>query len=502
MRSSTKHGEREFSISVPLLSGGLNLSVPPHAIGMNQIADGWNVWLTPTGDFASRPGALKVNTTSFPAAVAGGFYSAPLDKTIVATYGQELYLLDEGTGTATKIGDLTGSQKPDFADFMGKCFIASGGMLQVYDGTTLSSVTSLTSNPAPSHAIFLEAFENRLWVAETGSKLNFCGTRDYQDWGGSVSDSGGFIYVEDGDGAQITGLGILDGIPVVFKGNWDRGPYSISKVTGMSVDDFTAKIMTKGTSCVSGHTVKNFLNDLLFVGQEGVFSHQQVRDYENPRAFPVSKSVDSVFKAYTAQDAVYDPVTGYYIVVTSLPVMLMNGSTGGWFQWIFPTFTPRSVFLGKFNDILFGTSDGDVQKVRPASAAYTDNGTAFQASFSTAVINGGSPGTEKKWKWLHMAFKPMSPGNFSVEWRTNFAYNYLGARAEVVPGDIFTEWDGTFCWDDSTIGWDQDTFIARRGNLQSRGRDIQFRVISTGGFRLISMNANGAVLRKTIDPWR
>ena len=46
MRSSTKHGEREFSISVPILSGGLNLSVPPHAIGMNQIADGWNVWLT------------------------------------------------------------------------------------------------------------------------------------------------------------------------------------------------------------------------------------------------------------------------------------------------------------------------------------------------------------------------------------------------------------------------------------------------------------------------
>ena len=185
----------------------------------------------------------------------------------------------------------------------------------MYDGTTLSSVTSLTSNPAPSHAIFLEAFENRLWVAETGSKLNFCGTRDYQDWGGSVSDSGGFIYVEDGDGAQITGLGILDGIPVVFKGNWDRGPYSISKVTGMSVDDFTAKIMTKGTSCVSGYTVKNFLNDLLFVGQEGVFSHQQVRDYEKQRAFPVSKSVDSMFKADTAKDAVYDPVTDTTIVL-------------------------------------------------------------------------------------------------------------------------------------------------------------------------------------------
>lgn len=502
MRTSTKHTGREFSVQFPQLTGGLNLSLPPHEIGMNQIADGWNVWVTPTGDFSSRPGALKINETEFPDPIAGGHYSSPLDKTLVATYDKELYVLDEGTGTKTKIGNLTGSDKPDFADFMGNCFIASGGALQMYNGSALSTVTSLSTNPAPSHAIFLEAFENRLWVAETGSKLNFCGSRDYQDWGGDIEDSGGFIYIEDGDGAQITGLGILDGIPVVFKGNMNRGPFSISKVVGTSVDDYSAKIMTKGISCTSGHTVQNYLNDLLFVGREGVFTHQQVRDYENPRAFPVSKDVSSMFKSHPSQDAVYDPVTGYYFVVTSLPVMCLNASTGGWFQWVFPHFTPKCVFLGKNEDVLFGTQEGDIQRIRASAATYKDNDEEFQATFSTSVYNGGDPGVEKKWKWLHMAFKPFSEGSVYVEWRTDFGYNYIGSTGESVPGEIFTDWDGSFLWDDSTVGWDQDVFVSRRGNLQARGRDIQFRVISTGGFRLVSMGVTGAVLRSSIDPWR
>ena len=502
MQTVGKHQGREFNVDFPPMLGGLNVTVPPSSIDLSQISDGWNVWVTPSGDFSSRPGILKVNTTAFPDAIANGFYSGTLDKTLVATYGRELYVLNESTGDKAKIGNLNGTAVPDFADFMGKCFIASGGILQVYDGTTLSNVVSTTSNSAPAHAIFLESFENRLWAAETGSKLNFCGTRDYVDWGGAVENSGGFIYIEDGDGAEISGLGLLEGNPIVFKGGLIHGPYSISRVTGTNVEDYSAKLMTRGLSCLRGHTVQNYLTDLLFIGKEGLFSHQQVKDFDNPRSIPMSLRVSTLFKSYPSYNAVYDPVTGYYFVVTSLPVLCWHANTQSWYQWTFSGMTPRCVFLGKFDDVLFGSNEGDVHRCRNTAGAYKDNGIAFQSSFTTGILNGGSPATEKLWKWLVLAMKPLSEGAFALEWRKDFSTKHVGSQGEPVSSDIFTDWDGAFRWDEAAIGWDQDSYVVRRRRLSCRGRDLQLRMTSSGGFRLLAISVNGALLRRTGDSWR
>lgn len=500
MITTSKHPERDFSVTLPHLAGGLNVSVPPHVVGLDQIADGWNVWMSPDGQFESRPGMTVVTEAALAKRIDGGFYSPTLSKTLLVC-DQKLYTLNETTGATSEVGAVSGANAPSFADFRGKCFIATGGALQMYDGTTLAAVTSLTSNPAPAYALYLQAWNNRLWVAETGSKVCFSGTRDFEDWGGGISDSGGFLYVEDGDGAQVTGLGMLEGMPIVFKGNVSGGPYTIARINGSSVDDFAAETLTKDLSCVNGRTVKNFLNDLLFVGQEGLYSHRQVQDYTNPRVFPMSLRVSPLFQAYAPLDGVYDPVTGNYFLVTSLPVLVYHVPTESWYQWK-TGFVPKSCFLGSAGGVLFGAEDGHVYRFKRDSGVYTDNGELFISSFTTGVINVDGPAREKLWKWLHIALSPLSDGSFSVEWRKNFGFSYVSAQSEAVSSDLVLGWDGGFCWDEDGIGWDQDSFLTRRRRMSYRGRDLQVRVASNGGFRLTSLTVTGATLRGAGDTWR
>ena len=112
------------------------------------------------------------------------------------------------------------------------------------------------------------------------------------------------------------------------------------------------------------------------------------------------------------------------------------------------------------------------------------------------------PAREKLWKWLHIALSPLSDCSFSVEWRKNFGFSYVSAQSEAVSSDLVLGWDGGFCWDEDGIGWDQDSFLTRRHRMSYRGRDLQVRVASNGGFRLTSLTVTGAILRGAGDTWR
>lgn len=505
MRAASKHSGRGFQIDFPVPTGGLNVAQPASKIGMDQVSDEENMWMSPEGLYETRPGLARITPelTPFPAAITGAFYSAALMEHLVSCADGNLYSLDLTTGVYTLIGALTGeNDQVDFDDFMEACYIASGGALQSYDGTTLSAVTSATSNPAPTKAKFVESWGARLWVGEDPSKVSYCGTRAVTDWGGTLSDSGGFIYIEDGDGAVLSGLGLVEGMPLVFKSRiGGQKPYTVARITGSSVEDYCPKTLTKGLSCTNGFTVSPLQNDLLFAGMDGLFSLSQLEQYVNPRPFALSLRVAPLFRNYTPRAGIYVPKLGYYLLITNLYTLAWHQGTQSWHQWVHPgELVPKALGLDFDGDVLVGAANGHVYRLTRGS--FDDGDDRILSMFQTGTLSGQTPQAEKLWKWLHIAYLPLAAGSFSVSWRRNWARTWVRAAATAIEGDEISGWDGNLTWDTEGTSWDLDYFQMERRRLSYRGRDIQVQVSATGPFRFEALGMNGALLGSARDAWK
>lgn len=503
MLSKGKHPGRTFDIQIPPPIGGINVSVPIHAVPMEQCVEAWNIWISPNGEIATRPGTSSLLTTPLPGPITGLHFSAPLGAYLVASAGK-LYKLDTAAKTATLLGDLAGNatNKVSFADFKSKCYVASGGVLQCYDGASFASVTSLTANPAPQKALYVVAQDARLWTGELESRLSYSGTYDPQDWGGAAENSGGFLYIEDGDGAEITGLSLIEGVPIIFKGNGDRGPYTVARIDGTTPENFMTKTLTKGVSCINGHTIQPYLNDLLFVGQDGVFSYQLLRDYVNPRPFPISLRVAPLFAAYTPHDATFDPKRGIYILAMSGAVLVWHAGTESWWKLAFP-FNVVATSIGGSGEILFGSDVGQVYSMGSEIAGnWLDDGEMYTSGFSTPAIHHNMPSVEKLFKWLYVAVSPLGPGSFTISWRKDYGQISVASYGETLPDYLMVGWDGAFEWDNPNIGWDQMTSVSRRRRLETRARDIQIRFNSMAPFKFLNASCSGALMGYMKDRWR
>ena len=458
------------------------------------------MWVSPKGDFETRPGLERITVSAFEGAVQGGYYSAALDRNLVAAKGF-LYELDMFSGVASLIGPLSGDMsRVSFLDFRGECYVASGGVLQVFDGAGLDNVTSLTGNDPPLSARFLGTWNSRLWVAGADSQLRFCGFRDPQDWGGSSEDGGGLFYVEDGDGAEISGLGLVDGQVVIFKGSKEKGPWSVSKITGTTVEDFASGVISRGVACVEGHTVANVQNDLFFVGNGGVFSLQQLENFKNPRAFPISLRIQPALNSYTPLSAVYEPGRGMYFLATSLAFFVWHMGTEGWHQWKFAgDISPSSVWTGAGDEVYTGAQNGHVYRL--SRAVYADDEAGYVSSWSSGAQNGGDPYAEKYWKWMHFSLTPLGGGAASISWKKDFGTVRAHGEGIEVDGSQSIGWDGGFAFDIPGKGWDKASFISRRERLGFRARDIQMDFASTAPIRYVQAGVVGALLGRTKDKW-
>lgn len=457
------------------------------------------MWVSPAGQFETRPGFERVTESAFGGPVQGGYYSAALDKNLVAADGG-LYTLNITSGGAASIGALSGSMdRVSFLDFLGHCYVASGGVLQVYDGASLAAATSMTGFDPPLYARYLDTWNSRLWVGCAGSLLKYCAFRDPEDWGGSSEDGGGLFYIEDGDGAEISGLGLVSGQVVIFKGSKSKGPWSVSKITGSTVDNFASGVISRGTSCIEGHTVAPVQNDLFFVGNGGVFSLQQLENFKDPKAFPISLRIQPAMNSYTPLSAVYDSGRGMYFLATDLAMFVWHYGTQGWHQWKLAGIAPSCVWLGSGGDLFAGGQDGHVYRL--GRSVYTDNGVGYVSSWSTGVQHGGDPYLEKLWKWLHYSLTPLGAGTVNISWKRDFGTRAVNSEAAVLDGAESVGWDGGFAFDVPGKGWDRVSFVSGRKRLSFRARDLMLEFASSAPIRYVQAGANGAFLGPTRDSW-
>lgn len=500
MKYGGKH-QQAFEFPLPLMAGGLNRALNCVSIADNEVASEMNMWLSPTGEYETRPGFAKVTADGTGKPIDGVYYSPETAKHLVSS-DNKLYSLNTGTGVLTEIGSLNGTRtETSFADFNGKCYIAHGGTLQSYDGTTLADVTG-SDDAAPADACYVKAMSTRLWVGGANDSVYWCGANDPTDWGGTAPLTGGFAYIEHGDGGRLTGLGLIDGMPVIFKGGPGRRK-SITVCTGATPTDFTFTCVSEAPVAVTGQAIDNLNGDMLFCAEEGVQSLAMIRDYNNPKAFPLSLKIMPSYTTYTPYSACADIKRGYFYVVTSRDVYAYHAGTRGWHRWLLQGITPKVIAPVSGDNIYVGASDGHVYRL--SEGAYLDGAVSYAWSWSTKAFDFGASMRHKLIKWLNIGYTPLSgsgSGGLTVYYRTGYGQIDEASSSVTVSGDSSVGWDGSFAWDTEGTGWDDVAYVEKKRRVHIHGSNVQFGFAGTFPVRFNGMALSGAVLGRTAGDYQ
>lgn len=500
MRYGSKHS-KPFEFRLPLMAGGLNRALNCISIADNELAQESNMWISPTGEYETRPGFARVTATGTTKTIQGVYYSPETAKHLVSS-NNTLYSLDTSTGELTSIGALNGTNtRTSFADFNGKAYIAHGGTLQSYDGTTLADVTG-SGDAAPSDACFVKAMSTRLWVGGANDTVYWCGANDPTDWGGDSPKTGGFAYIEHGDGGRLTGLGLIDGMPVFFKGGAGRRQ-SITICSGDTPTDFVFKCVSEGTAALTGQGIDNLNGDMLFMAAEGVQSLARIRDYDNPKAFPLSLKIMPSYTTYTPLAGCSDPKRGYFYAVTSRDVYAYHAGTQGWHRWNLFGITPTTIAMVSGDNVYIGASDGHIYRL--SEGAYLDGTSAYTWQWDTKAYDFGLPMRGKLIKWINVGYTSLigtGTGTLTVAYRTGYGQEEAATSTIAVNSTTSVGWDGGFAWDTAGVGWDTIAYVEKKRRVHISGANVQFRFTGTVPVRFNGIAMIGAALTRTAGDYQ
>ena len=493
MQSSSRHS-KPLDTNLPIPLGGINAAMPPSDVADNECVAAHNMWINKSGQFETRPGFEKVTSTGTSHEITGGFYSASQSETLIAS-NQHLYSLNTSTGALTDKGAVSSTESVDMCDFNDKVAIASGGVLQCYDGGSLGSITP-DDTALPTDTKYVAAYMRRLWACGDQS-ISWTGAESWTDWGGTAL-TGGQLYVEKNDGSSITGLSLLDGEPIIFKGGSNKRQ-SIHHLSGTTPDAFEVQPISEGTSCLEGHCIANVQGDIIFPGVGGLYTLSMVRDFDNPRSFPLSLKIDPLYTSYTPLWSTFDAKRGMYFLVTSKYVFVWHAGTKSWHVWNISAFTPKVAWLGDSDNLYIGASNGHVYKLNEGS--YLDDTSSYTWDFTSKAFKFGNGNMEKIFKWFYVDYVPLGAGGITINYRSSYGQTEEHTKSIDVSSSTLVGWDGSFAWDTAGIGWDMTNYMSRRQRMNFRSSNLQLQLAGTAPIRLISWALDGAYLGRTRQSW-
>ena len=214
---SKRRGDAKARSYSDFRGGGLNLAASDRFLKENETSGGKNYCYERNGGRFRTLEPLELITTM--ANNITTIYPS-LNFGLILEANKGLYKM-VGT-TPTSIGTLNGTSPPQFCDWgetnERELFIASGSVVQSYNGTTFASQTPVSIDPnAPSgdkwnsaHDVMVR--EGRLLLSETGKdRLKFSGVGDPTNW--QVVDNGSDVYT-DADAIWID-IGYKEGGDIV-----------------------------------------------------------------------------------------------------------------------------------------------------------------------------------------------------------------------------------------------------------------------------------------------
>lgn len=257
---------------------GMDQRIPPVSPKVLGFAEAYNGYFTTNASFRSRPGHVYLGSTIGGGAPVDGLFDFWVNSTTqhtIAIAGGVFYQLVAGVWTSVTLGTVavTAGLPVNFA-----VLVNSGGAPAVvfgngtdrngiFDGTT---ITDLNAQLAPCkyfvrHGTRIYASGN----ATNPSRVFWCADGNASDW--TTAGDAGFKDSERGDDI-VVGLGSYSEDVFVFKG--DKNP-GVNILSGTSYNDFRYRPLLRG---VTGYhrTILNIGNDLLFQGQGGIYSLNQM----------------------------------------------------------------------------------------------------------------------------------------------------------------------------------------------------------------------------------
>lgn len=316
-RSSNKHGERAQIIQMNNFLGGLALDRPAELLDVTELSQADNLHFdVTTGALQTVPGLRPRHqadgeiksmfwSTLFGRwlfVIDGKLYAGTMEANdkdySVVSWTKSVFESTESVYNLPKnsnvlLGELSGATEPGFAEFGRKVCIASGGVLQVWDGVELKSVEA--KKPESEEDLIFDlifVWGKRLLGAKSGDDvLYFSSVGDPEDWNfssvagdtpsSSEEDLSLAQWAQIGylDSARIVAMGMIAQDLVVCKRTSDGSPI-VYRLTGRFEDNSLAVQEINRTSDVyNSRCLVQANNDLFYFGSDGFQGFSTVQQY-------------------------------------------------------------------------------------------------------------------------------------------------------------------------------------------------------------------------------
>lgn len=433
--------------------GGLNLAADPFQLAPNEVRRAAETVLNEFGGITKRLGSRRLNDSPVHAsALKSGFAWLKGDGTqevllatnsllytttyaFPATYVAEVGALDTTNPVWMKA----------FRNGSGECvFLADGGALNSWDGTTL------TTNIAGSASTrVLETYNQRLYGITGNDQTIYWSAINNGDSLGNAGAGGGSAVVRTFGDQNLTGLAAFRSSLLLFHVS------GISRFTGLTQDDIAIAAGAQGVTTEVGTIFPRSIvvtpDAVLFLTDRGFYAAteggiQPVSTKLDPLIRTIDFSVDK-YRIIGAHQRSTEEALWY---IPGFGVMRLNLRVGGWTGPCAGGLTdPETtlMFDALDNDkkpiVLAGDDDGYL-KLLDAAGVYRDNaaaagtgGTAYTMNVQIRRQFFGDPAAYKSFKWVYLLAALRGSSNSGLSWLTE-----EGAGTYSFPPDDAASWGG------------------------------------------------------------
>lgn len=273
VRSLSRSPRRVVSDQQGAFSDGLNPAADPAHVGPNEFVRAENCLLTSFGAIAKRRGTQRTHFQAFASAIQGGFsWDLVGSSTNLVVSGGILYtgVYDIPMVWNAATGVVVSTSAPiGFAPYTNgsapQVYIADGGALNRWDGTTFTA--NIASTPNVSR---LCVQNDRLWgISGLDNILNGSAIGNGSTLGISASGGGSFAIPTFGNGPIVDVRALGSSVMMIQR-------QGISRFTGWTADDFQVLTGTRGTAtdvgsvCACSVVIKD--DEGFFLSDRGFYS--------------------------------------------------------------------------------------------------------------------------------------------------------------------------------------------------------------------------------------
>lgn len=446
-------------------SGGLNSKAAPYLLEHNQARDLLNVQTIQAGGIVKRDGLV---TFSRPADTLTSLYALEATATdfLVGAGDTTLWkIAADGTATQLNRGLSSGARwewvQTQTSGGQGPLFGSNGvDTPKQWDGAAASmSDWTATSGTVP-RAKYLTLHQNYVFAAGTSatpSRLEWCnivaGTgTDARDW-----PSTNRVELDPNDGDEITGLGKVDNLLLVFKRRKLFAVYD--PITGAN------RRISDSIGCVSHRSIVETPAGTFFLAEDGV----RRTNGSSVDAVPISDPIEPTIKALNPADAAGVYFDGHYYL--SFPsdgtVLDYDLIAGSW--WVHGISAAQWAVWG--DDLYSAKADSAIVDRAFVSGVSTDNGSAMPWHWKGPWLSPGAdlrrtratPYHRKRWRQIRVE------GSGTVDF--SIAKDFTGSEV-IVRNDIFPVEESETFGGSGTFGGEGlfgDGATVRRADMHSLG---------------------------------